>query len=142
MSRVFTGSKGSLKFNGVKVAYIGSINGTIENTLTDVDVLDQLEIAEAAETGHKANFTCNYFKVDTNSAQALGLETQNISDMLSQAEFEAEVYDSVGDSGGAKSPKIQISFSRVKWEGGSFTLDARGVFTGTFNFKAVTGKGL
>ena len=73
MSKVFTGSKGSLKLNGVKVAFVGSINITEDNTLTDIDIIDQLEVGEHAETAHKTSFTCNLFKIDGNSAQQLGL---------------------------------------------------------------------
>jgi hypothetical protein len=135
MSQVFTGSKASLKLNGQKVAFVGSINITQELTLTDIDVLDQLEIGEAAETGFKCNFTANLFKIDTNSAASLGLETSNISDFLSQGEMTMEVYDSIGD-------KVQFTMKRVKWEGGSGSVDARGVYQGVFNFKGVTSTGL
>ena len=135
MSQVFTGSKASLKLQGQKVAFVGSVNITQELTLTDIDVLDQLEIAEAAETGFKCNFTANLFKVDANSAISLGLETTNISDFLSQGELTMEVYDSVED-------KVQYTMSRVKWEGGTGSVDARGVWQGVWNFKGVTSYGL
>lgn len=147
---VFTGSKGSLKMNGVKIGFIGGITGNIENTLTEVDVIDQLEVGEFAETGHKATFSCTYFKVDANAAAALGWETGNLRDLLAQPEMTAEVFDAVGDtavyndpkSRPTPSPKTQISFSGVKWGGGSFSLNARGVYEGTFNFSAKTGSGL
>ena len=93
MSEVFTGSKASLKLNGVKVAFIGGINITEENTLTDIDVIDQLEVAEHAETGHKVSFSCNLFKVAANSAQSLGLSPSNLRDQLSQGELTMEVYN-------------------------------------------------
>lgn len=135
MSQVLTGSKASLKLDGQKVAFIGSLNITHENTLTDIDVLDQLEVAEHAETGHKVSFTCNLFKVDANAASALGLDPDNLDDILSQGEKTMEVYNRVGD-------KVEYTMSGVKWEGGTGSIDARGVWNGTWNFKGRRGKGL
>ena len=135
MSKVFTGSKASLKLNGQKVAFVGSINITHENTLTDIDVLDQLEVAEHAETAHKVSFTVNLFKVDENSAELLGLDPRNIRDILSAPELTMEVFDSIGET-------VRYEVSGVKFEGGSGSVDARGVWQGTWNFKGRIGHGL
>lgn len=135
MSKTLTGSKASLKLQGQKVAFIGSLNINQENTLTDIDVLDQLEVAEHAETGHKVSFSCNLFKVDENSAESLGLDPANLDDILRQGEMTMEVYNRIGD-------KVEYTMSGVKWEGGSGSVDARGVWQGTWNFKGRRGKGL
>lgn len=135
MSKVFTGSKASLKLNGVKVAFVGSVNVNQENTLTDIDVLDQLEVAEHAETGHKVSFTCNLFKIDENSAATFGLDPANLDDILSQGELTMEIYDRIGDA-------VRYEMSGVKWEGGTGSVDARGVWQGTWNFKGRIGRGL
>lgn len=132
MSSVFSGSKGSLKLNGVKVAYVGSVSINQENTLTDIDVLDQLSTAELAPTGHKVSFTCNLFKIDDNSAEALGLETSNLDDLLSMPSMTMEIYDRIED-------KVRYTIQGVSWEGGSGSMDARGVWTGTWNFKGLIG---
>lgn len=121
MSKVFTGSKASLKLNGVKVAFVGSISVTEDDTLTDIDIIDQLEVAEHAETGHKVSFTCNLFKIDENSASKLGIRPDNIRDILTQPELTMEVYNSIAE-------KIEYTMSGVKFEGGSGTVDARGVW--------------
>lgn len=135
MSKVFTGSKAALKLNGIKVAFVGSVNINEENTLTDIDVIDQLEVAEHAETGHKVSFTCNLFKIDGNSAQQLGLSPADLREILSQPELTMELYNSVDD-------RIEYTMSGVKWEGGSGSVDARGVWQGTWNFKGRIGRGL
>lgn len=135
MSKVFSGSKAALKLNGVKVAFVGSVNITEDNTLTDVDVLDQLEVGEHAETAHKCSFTCNLFKIDGNSAQQLGLSPSSLRDILTQAELTMELYNSVDDT-------VEYTMSGVKWEGGSGSVDARGVWQGTWNFKGRIGRGL
>ncbi len=135
MSKVLTGSKAALKLNGIKVAFVGSVNITEENTLTDVDVIDQLEVAEHAETGHKSSFTCNLFKIDGNSAKQLGFSPDNLRDILTQPELTMEVYNSVDD-------RVEYTISGVKWEGGSGSVDARGIWQGTWNFKGRIGRGL
>ena len=135
MSKVFSGPKGSLKLNGIKVAFVGSVNVTEENTLTDVDVIDQLDVAEHAETGHKCSFTCNLFKVDGNSAKQLGLSPDNLSDILSQPELTMEIYNSADD-------RVEYTMSGVKWSGGTGSVDARGVWQGNWSFKGKRGQGL
>lgn len=135
MSKVLTGSKAALKLNGVKVAFVGSVTINEENTLTDIDVLDQLEVAEHAETAHKVSFTCNLFKIDGNSVSQLGIRPDAIQDILTQPELTMELLNSVED-------RVEYTISGVKFEGGSGTLDARGVWQGTWNFKGRIGSGL
>ena len=135
MSEVFTGSKASLKLNGVKVAFVGGVNITEENTLTDINVIDQLEVAEHAETGHIVSFTCNLFKTAANTAQSLGLSPNNLRDQMSQGELTMEVFNSVDD-------RVEYTISGVKWGGGSGNVDARGVWQGSWSFKGRIGRGL
>jgi hypothetical protein len=135
MSKVLTGSKAALKINGVKVAFVGGVNITEEDTLTDIDVLDQLEVAELAETSHKVSFTANVFKIDGNSTTQLGISPTQIKDILTQPELTMELYNSVED-------RVEYTISGVKWEGGSGSLDARGVWQGTWNFKGRIGRGM
>lgn len=135
MSKVLTGSKAALKINGVKIGFIGSVSINEENTLTDIDVIDQLEVAELAETAHKVSFTCNLFKIDGNSISQLGIQPDNLRDILTQPELTMELYNSIDD-------RVEYTISGVKWEGGSGSLDARGVWQGTWNFKGRIGRGM
>lgn len=135
MSKVFTGSKAALKINGVKIGFVGSVSITEENTLTDIDVLDQLEVAELAETAHKVSFECNLFKIDGNSISALGIQPDNIRAILSQPELTMELFDTVEDI-------VQYTISGVKWEGGTGSVDARGVWQGNWKFKGRIGRGM
>lgn len=135
MSKVLTGSKGALKINGVKLAYVGGVDITEENTLTDIDVLDQLEIAELAETAHKVSFTCQVFKVNGQATADLGIAPGNIQDILTQPELVMEIYNSVED-------RVEYTITGVKWGGGSGSMDARGVWQGRWEFKGRTGRGL
>ena len=135
MSKVLSGSKASVKLNGVKIAYASGVNITHENTLTDIDVLDQVEVAEHAETAHKVSFSVNLFKVDENAASLFGLDPDDINDILSQPELTFEVYNRISD-------KVEYEVSGVKFGGGTGSVDARGVWAGVWNFKGRRGKGL
>lgn len=135
MSKVLTGSKAQLKINGVKIGFVGQVSINEENTLTDIDVIDQLEVAELAETAHKVSFTCNLFKIDGNSVSQLGIRPDNLRDIMTQPELTMELYNSVED-------RVEYTISGVKWEGGSGSLDARGVWNGTWNFKGRIGSGM
>lgn len=134
MSQVFTGSQGSLKINGVKIGFVGGINVEETNELTDIDVMDQLEVAEHAETAHKVSFSCTLFKIDGNSTTQLGISPSNIRDIMTQPELTMEVYNTVKD-------RVEYTISGVKWGGGSGSVDARGVWQGTWNFKGRIGRG-
>lgn len=135
MSKVLTGSKAALKINGVKIAYVGGVNIDETNELTDIDVLDQLEVAELAETAHKVSFSCTLFKIDGNSTAQLGLAPSNIRDILTQPELTMELYNTVDD-------RVEYTISGVKFAGGSGSVDARGVWQGTWNFKGRIGRGM
>lgn len=128
MAKVFTGPKGSLKLNGVKVAFVSGIQVNREDALTRIEVIDQLDSAELAETGHSGTFSCNLFKVDENAASLFGLDPANLDDILSQPELTLEVYDRIGD-------KVQCLCTGVKRESGSGSMDARGVWQGSWNFQ-------
>lgn len=140
MSQVMTGARGVLEINGKTVGIAGGINITVEHTLADVDLCGQLDVADLAETGHKCNFTVNYFKfingsgtVPTNGYQPaveLGLESGSIADMMSRGYIKVRIVDSMDQS------KELVVLENCKLEGGSGQMDARGVWQGTWNFRA------
>jgi hypothetical protein len=135
MSKVLTGSKAAVKINGQKIMFVGGVNINEDNTLTDIDVLDQLEVAELAETAHKVSFSCTMFKIDGNATSQLGIAPGNLRDILTQPELTFELYNSVDD-------RVEYTISGVKWEGGSGSVDARGVWQGNWNFKGRIGRGM
>jgi hypothetical protein len=134
MSQVATGIKLSFKINGRKVAFASAVSINEDNAVADIDVLDQPDVAELAETGHKVNFTVNKFKVDGTSAEDLGLRPTNIEDLIRQGELTCEVYNRDTD-------EVEYTLIGVKWTGGSGSVDARGVWQGTWNFRARRGGG-
>jgi hypothetical protein len=135
MSQVLTGSKASVKLNGVKIAFASGVNINHDLQLTDIDVLDDLLVAEHAETGAKFNFSVTLFKMDRNTAKSFGLDPDNIDALLAQPELTFEVYNRVED-------RVEYVLTGVKFAGGSGSVDARGVWAGTWNFMARRGTGL
>ena len=135
MSKTFSGSRASLKLQGVKVAFVSGISVTQDNHLVPIEILDQLEIAEAAECGFSCSFSARFFKVDENAALTLGLEFTNLDDILTQPELTMEIYDRVGD-------KVIYTMSGVKMSNGDGAIDARGVWSGTWNFIGKIAKGI
>lgn len=150
MSQVITGARGHIKLNGLIVGFVGGVNVTVEDTLTDVDVLGQLDVGDLAETAHKCNFSINIFKaVDgSNSAAALGFDTSftsangavvtgDINTMRNQTAFNVDIVRDEGNS--------EVAFFTLvgcKSEGGTGQMDARGIWQGTWNFKATRGYGI
>lgn len=139
MAQIFTGSKAIIRLNGEILGFASGVNVNQENTLTDVDVLGKLEVGDLAETGHRCNFSVNYFKIINpevqQSAQQIGIEQAVLSDMRNQNYFDISILDEASE---AEIYKME----NCKWEGGSGTLDARGVWQGTWNFRAKRGFGL
>lgn len=163
MSQVITGARGRVKINGQVVGFVGGVNVTVEDTLTDVSIMGQLHEGDLAETGHKCNFSMNVFRSVTdagvispeaagatvvNSAAAMGIDSSFTTDqatgevkpgevntMRSQAYFDVDLEDEL-------TGKSFFALRSCKFEGGSGQMDARGVWQGTWNFRALKGYGL
>ena len=156
MSQVITGARGHVKINGAVVGFVGGVNVTVEDTLTDIDVLGLLETGDLAETGHKCNFSINFFKavdgsnaasnigvaqgetMDKSGSNANGVATPgDVQAMRSQTYFDVDLVIDEDDA-----EKTIFALRACKWEGGTVQMDARGVWQGTWNFRAKRGFGL
>jgi hypothetical protein len=152
MSQVFTGARGRVRINNVIVGFVGGVNVTVENTLTDVDVMGQLEVGDLAETGHKCNFSINLFKAISdqnvtgakgeaipNTAAAIGIDKSSpaagVTPMRDQTYFDVIIEDEQTD-------EAIFIMEKCKFEGGSGQADARGLWQGTWNFRALRGYNL
>lgn len=134
MSQVLSGAKAELKINGTTVAFLSGVSVDIANTLTEINVIGKLEAEELAETGHTASATVNVYKVNGNAVRdVFGSDVGDLQAILRQGDATLEVYNNVDD-------RVEVSIDRIKWESGNGTLDARGVWTGSWNLKGITGK--
>ena len=129
MSQTSTGARIVFRVNGKKVAFANSLNYTVAHAHQPVDVLDQLEPAEYAETGYTVNFSATQFRVSNQSAMALGLRPR-LQDILTQPELTAELVDRIT---GATLMLIQ----RVKCTQEDFNVDARSLGQTTLSFVGI-----
>lgn len=129
MSQTSTGARIVFRVDGKKIAFANSLNYTVAHAHQPVDVLDQLEPAEYAETGYTVNFSATQFRVSNQSAMALGLRPR-LQDILTQPELTAELVDRIT---GATLMLIQ----RVKCTQEDFNVDARSLGQTTLSFVGI-----
>lgn len=138
MSQILTGAKAQVRINGEIIAFAGGVNVNQENTLSDVDIMGQLEVGDLAETGHRCTFSVNYFKIVNpeiaQTAVQVGIEQAILADMRNQEYFDISIIDDAENE--------IYKLEGCKFEGGSGQVDARGLWQGTWNFRARKGFGL
>lgn len=154
MAQIMTGARGRVRIGGRVVGWMGGINVSVENTLTDVSIMGQLEEGDLAETGHKCNFSMSIFKAlrddgtastsakgefPINTAFAIGIDKSSaasgVTPMRDQTYFDVLIEDDQTDA-------VVFVLEKCKFEGGSGQMDARGLWQGTWNFKCLRGIGL
>jgi hypothetical protein len=129
MSQTSTGARVVFRVNGTKVAFAQAMSYTVAHQHQPVDVLDQLDPVEYAETGYTVNFSVNQFRVANQSAMAIGLRPR-FQDILTQPELTAELVDRIT---GATLALLQ----RVKCTEESLNIAARDIGQVTLNFVAI-----
>lgn len=129
MSRATSGARVAFSINGSKVAFANAINYTVSHDHQPVDVLDQLDPAEYAETGYRVTFSATMFRVANQSAIALGIRPK-FQDILLQPELSAELIDRV-------TGQTLLRLERVKCTEESMSIDSRTLGSVTLNFVAI-----
>jgi hypothetical protein len=129
MSITSSGARVVFRVNGQKVAFAQALNYSVAHAHQPVDVLDQLEPAEYAETGYTVNFTATMFRVATQSAISLGLRPK-LQDILTQPELTAELIDRVNG-------QTLALLERVKCTQEDMNIDARSLGQVTLSFVAI-----
>jgi len=129
MSQTSTGARVVFRVNGAKVAFANAVNYTVAHAHQPVDVLDQLEPAEYAETGYTVNFTATIFRVSFQSAISVGLRPK-LQDILTQPELTAELIDRVSGA-------TLFLIERVKCTQEDMNVDARALGQTTLSFVGI-----
>lgn len=129
MSLTSSGARVVFRVNGQKVAFAQAMNYSVAHAHQPVDVLDQLEPVEYAETGYTVNFTVTMFRVSNQSAISIGLRPK-LQDILTQPELTAELIDRVT---GATLALIE----RVKCTQEDLNIDARSLGQITLSFVGI-----
>ena len=129
MSVSSTGARVVFRVNGTKIAFAQALNYSVAHAHQPVDVLDQLDPVEYAETGYTVNFTVNMFRVAGQSAIALGLRPK-LQDILTQPELTAELVDRVNGA-------TLMLIERVKCTQEDMNIDARALGQVTLSFVGI-----
>lgn len=158
MATVITGARARITLSGDTIAFASGVSITHENRLEEIPQLDNLQILEFAENGHRVSVSINFMKLTSdasvggqsisNNASDYGLDSiKDPKSILLQPELIIEVVDSVptrnsaGKITGYTDVPIYTAFG-CKFAGGSGQLGARGVWEGTWNFRARYGTGI
>lgn len=129
MSVTSTGARVVFRVGGTKVAFAQALNYSVAHAHQPVDVLDQLEPVEYAETGYTVNFTVNMFRVAGQSAISLGLRPK-LQDILTQPELTAELIDRVNGA-------TLMLIERVKCTQEDMNIDARALGQVSLSFVGI-----
>jgi hypothetical protein len=129
MSQTSSGARVVFRVNGQKIAFANAISYTVAHAHQPVDVLDQLDPAEYAETGYTVNFNATLFRVSNQSAIALGLRPK-LQDILTQPELTAEMIDRITGA-------TLFLIERVKCTQEDFNVDARSLGQLTLSFVGI-----
>lgn len=126
MSNTMTGSRAIFRLAGNKVAYASNVSFNENISYEPINVLDQLEVAEHAETGYTVDLQCQNFRIPEQSVKQLGIMSR-LQGILTQGELTAEVIDSVTGA-------VLLLMTGVKLQARQTSADARGVMTETWSF--------
>lgn len=127
MSRVMTGAKAIFRLGGNQVAFASSVSFNENIQLEEVNVLDQLEVAEFAEVGYRVDMSCQNFRVANQSVKQLGIMSK-LGDILTQGELTAEIIDRASGA-------VILLMEGVKLESRQTSVDARGLMSETWTFR-------
>ena len=146
MALVATGAKALVGFddglNGfTPIAFAGSISISHENRLEEIPQLDDVVIAEYAENGHRCSFSVSLFKLIGVDSTTYSFDASRLETLLIQPELEFQVISQESQNPDDP-PVVLYSMTGVKFKGGSGQMDARGVWTGQWDFVARRGVGI
>jgi hypothetical protein len=158
MAAVITGARANIKLGGDTVAFAAGVSVTHENRLEEIPQLDNLQIIEYAENGHRCSVTLNFIKLAPDASVSGQSVSNNAADysldslkdpksILLQPELIIEIVDSTpvrnsqGQITSYRETPIYTAYG-CKFAGGTGQLNARGVWEGTWNFRARQGFGI
>jgi len=152
MALVVTGAQAIIRISGEILAFASGVSVTHENRLEEIPQLDSLEVGEYADNGHRCSLSINLIKLApdaaiestriSNSALTYSLESESdLKTALLQPEMIIEIVQPVLQGDVLVDQLVYVAYG-CKFEGGSGQMDARGIWQGTWNFKARRGVGI
>ena len=143
-TNVLTGGRARVKIGTKTVGYVSGVSVNVDESTVDIEVLDEVTKKEFAHVRHDVDFSINYFRVSStadNTLIGLGISSDNVTDVLKRATFDCEFIDTGTNTDNPES-KTVVKLLDCAFQGGSGSVDARGVWSGSMNFKAREAKGL
>lgn len=129
MTHAIVGARAIFTINSTNVAIASNCTYEWKHEVHPIEVVDDVEIAEHAETGVRIEFACDTFRVLGKSATAIGIQPKLIN-LLTQPELTVSIQDKVTGA-------LLLALTRVKFTGRSGRVNARGVWTETLTFCAI-----
>lgn len=133
MAKTMTGARAIFRINSQKVASASNVSYNETITVEDINVLDKLGPVELAETGYTVDFTCTTFQQEDKTIKELGIFPK-FEAILTSGVMTAEIVDRLTE-------KTLVFITGVKCLGRSGTVDSRGVYTETWNFRGLKEEG-
>lgn len=128
-SLTVSGARVVFKLQGKKVAFATSVSYTITHEHLPVNILDQLEPVEYAETAYYVTFSASGFRIPDFSMIGQGFMPK-LSDILNQPELTATIEDKI-------TGVTILTVMRVKCIERSGNIGARDLATETYNFVGI-----
>jgi len=129
MSFAIQGARAVLSVNNTIVAIASNASYNWRHETQDIEVIDEVELAEIAITGIRINFSMDTFRVLGISATSLGIQP-TIKGILTHPELTIVITDKL-----TQAPLLYLS--RVVFTGRSGRVGARSVWVETLSFKAI-----
>lgn len=129
MTHAITGARAIFTINSTNIAIASNCTYEWKHEVHPIEVVDQVLIAEHAETGVRVEFSCDTFRVLGKSATSIGLQPKLIN-LLTQPELTVTLQDKITGT-------VLLALTGVKFTGRSGRVNARGVWTETLTFSAI-----
>ena len=135
--RVITGARARFSLNGVVFAFAVNVNVREELQYEDVEVLDNIEVAEHAPIAYRCSMSASQVRVVGQTIRALGFfpsvgesPTAHLLNILTQEDLVAQIED-------RKTQRVLARVFGVKVSSRDFTVNARGVVNEDLAFVAI-----
>lgn len=127
----------------VPVAFASSIDITHDLLLEEIPQLDDIQLAELAENGHRVAFSVGLFKLIGLDSTSYSLDNPRQDDTLERYLIQPElIFQVIDETVEDENDRVLYEIKGCKFNGGTGRVDARGIWQGTWKFKGRRGIGI
>lgn len=135
--QLFTGARGRLIMNGVRVGWATGVSGSRSYQKEPVEVLDNLEVEEHATLGYRVSLRCSVVGLVSQSLVSAGLlpavgqsSEEHLRNLLAQTPFTVQIEDN-------QTGAVRWEFTRCEIADESFNLQARSLMMTDVNLVGI-----